>query len=78
MYLVVLFDRYDTHKSLHWTGEAASDEEAIVRASAHHNASWMRLRHLDEIENIQRIDDTFSCIALEESDILVYKLGEAS
>ena len=65
-YLVVGFDRYDTHKSSHTIIEADSPLQAAL--------IFYGLDKDPGLDLIQ-VDDTFTCEPGEESDLLIYLIG---
>ncbi len=68
-YLVVDFNRYDTNQSTHVHVEADSPFDAFIKTQDEDLG-------LDGIEFyrelFQSVDEIFSCIPLEENDILIY------
>jgi len=73
-YLVIHFDRYDTHKSKYYHLEALSPIHAILKM---YEEEGCEQDELDEVaENLStdivHVDEVFSCLPGEEDDILVY------
>lgn len=70
-YLVVYFDRYDTHMSTHHTTEADSPKDAIINTYKYPVDDGFK-KYVDDM--LTTTSPEFSSIAEEESDILVFTL----
>ena len=80
-YLVIDFDRYDTNNSKRFYVEADSSWEAlsgvvkgIIIGTGDSDPEYAEeeLKYLKGLW--EEVSDTFSCVSLEESDYLVYKI----
>lgn len=71
-FLIIDFDRYDTNNSTHQRVEADTPSEALRKSMGDTDFDQQEYEHLMKL--FEEVDDTFSCVALEENDILIYKL----
>lgn len=72
LYLVVTFDRYDTHKSTNQNVVADSPQEALIKTSGENDEEFASYVNSE----MKVVDPTFSCLTEDETDylVLVYTL----
>ena len=73
-YLVVEFDRYDTEDSVHTYVSAKSHKEAIIRVCEAEDDDEGYLK--SDLKESLIVKDDFASLAMEESDILSYKIPD--
>lgn len=69
-FLVINFNRYDTHKSTREYFDAPNVENVIHQIAMKDGNDDGCEEYL--LSMLEKVDEVFSCIAEEESDILIY------
>lgn len=71
-YLIVEFNRYHTEKSNHTVVEAEGHMHALHQLAVKEDWDEDETRHMVSLH--EEVSPAFSCVALEEEDILIYRM----